>query len=528
MALACNPKVLIADEPTTALDVTVQAQIFDLLNDIKERTSAAIIFITHDMGSIAEMADRVAVMYAGRKVEDGPVEKILVNPRHPYTRGLIACVPHLEKDLPPERRPLIEIAGIVPSLLGRARGCPFAPRCDYVMNRCKEEMSPEFDDGTGHATACWLEEPANISSGLVTDEKNELDAGDQPVPAEAAKARQENSVLLKVEDLKIHFTRRRKHPFAKPSMVHAVDGVSFEVSRGKTFGIVGESGSGKTTTALGIMRLVDITAGQVSLGAEDITHVEGESLRMLRRRMQFIFQDPYSSLNPHMRAGAIVREPMDLLKVREATHRDQHVAQLFANVGLRPEQRAYFPHQFSGGQRQRIGVARALASQPDLVICDEPVSALDVAIQAQILNLLCKIQREFDLTYLFISHDLGVVQYICDEIAVMYLGLIVEQSDRVSLFRHPLHPYSWALLSAVPSARPGESKSESRVMLKGDPPSPIDPPPGCRFAQRCPFAEADTNCYSEMPELREIKEGHKVACHRVSDDGEAPQDQLSG
>ncbi len=528
MALACTPKVLIADEPTTALDVTVQAQIFDLLKDIQKRTSAAIIFITHDMGSIAQMADRVAVMYAGRKVEDGPVEKILVNPRHPYTRGLIACVPHLEKDLPSDRQPLTEIAGIVPSLLGRAKGCPFAPRCDYAMDRCKAEMSPEFNDGAGHKTACWLQEPSDISVGRGLEKKNNLDSADTLASAEEnIRPKQEENTLLKVNDLKIHFTRRRKHPFAKSSIVHAVDGVSFEITRGKTFGIVGESGSGKTTTALGIMRLVNITSGQVSLGKDDITNVEGESLRMLRRRMQFIFQDPYSSLNPHMRAGAIVREPMDLLKVGDASNRDQHVRELFANAGLRPEQNAYFPHQFSGGQRQRIGVARALASQPDLVICDEPVSALDVAIQAQILNLLCKIQQEFNLTYLFISHDLGVVQYICDEIAVMYLGLIVEQSDRISLFKHPLHPYSWALLSAVPSAKPGESKSMSRVRLKGDPPSPIDPPPGCRFAQRCPFAEADANCYSEMPQLREIIAGHKVACHRVTNDGAAPQEQLS-
>jgi len=527
MALACNPKVLIADEPTTALDVTVQAQIFDLLKDIQKRTEAAIIFITHDMGSIAEMADRVAVMYAGRKVEDGPVEKLLVNPKHPYTRGLITCVPHLEKHPSTQRRPLTEIPGVVPSLLLRSQGCPFAPRCKYAMSRCKDEMPPEFDQGAGHTTACWLVAPGGDDSKerlqVMEESKPEING---QISGVVAQDKNSENTLLQVKDLKIHFARRRKHPFAKRSLVYAVDGVSFEIRRGTTFGIVGESGSGKTTTALGIMRLLNITSGQMFLGGDDITHVEGAALRYLRRRLQFIFQDPYSSLNPHMRAGAIVREPMDLLEVGEKSNRDSRVADLFANSGLRPEQRAYFPHQFSGGQRQRIGVARALASQPDLIVCDEPVSALDVAIQAQILNLLCNLQQEFNLTYLFISHDLGVVQHICDEIAVMYLGKIVEQSDRISLFKHPLHPYTWALLSAVPSAKPGAAKTGKRIHLKGDPPSPIDPPPGCRFAQRCPFAEAGANCWSQMPSLRAIENGHKVACHRVSDAGVAPHDTI--
>jgi peptide/nickel transport system ATP-binding protein len=351
-------------------------------------------------------------------------------------------------------------------------------------------------------------------------------------PAAASKAEVfsggdlEKEVLLSVKDLKVQFQRKRKHPFAKPSLVHAVDGVSFEVKRGMALGLVGESGSGKTTAALAIMRLVDISSGNVTLGGDDITAIHGRALRLLRRRMQFIFQDPYSSLNPHQRAGAIVREPMDLLEVGETAERDSRVSRLFKQVGLRPEQRAYFPHQFSGGQRQRIGVARALASEPHLIVCDEPVSALDVAIQAQILNLLRNLQQEFNLTFLFISHDLGVVQYICDEIAVMYSGKIVEQADRISLFKRPLHPYTWALLSAVPSARPGEAKRGGRIHLEGDPPSPIDPPPGCRFAKRCPFSEATPEqCRDETPPLREIFPGHKVACHQVTNEGEVPQEK---
>ena len=256
----------------------------------------------------------------------------------------------------------------------------------------------------------------------------------------------------------------------KRSVVHAVDGVNLNIRRGTTFGIVGESGSGKTTTALAVMRLVPITAGTIDLNGIQIHQLENDDLRQVRQHMQIIFQDPYSSLNPRVRAGAIIREPMDLMNVGEVTERDDEVKRLMSAVGLRAEQRALFPHQFSGGQRQRIGVARALASRPDLVVCDEPVSALDVAVQAQVLNLLRRLQDEFGLTYLFISHDLGVVQYMCDEIAVMYLGQVVEHADRISLFTEPLHPYTWALLSAVPSADPAIRDRADRVRLQGDPP----------------------------------------------------------
>jgi len=326
--------------------------------------------------------------------------------------------------------------------------------------------------------------------------------------------------LLEVRGLKVHFSLPRKRPFAPASKVHAVDGVSFDTARGATLGLVGESGSGKTTTALAVMRLAPVTEGSILLNGQEIVPLSGEALRRERRHMQIIFQDPYSSLNPRLRAGEIVRAPLDQLDVGDRASRDDRVAELFRLVGLRPEQQALFPHQFSGGQRQRIGVARALATQPDLIVCDEPVSALDVAIQAQILNLLRRLQDEFGLTYLFISHDLGVVQYMCDDIAVMYLGQVVEHADRVSLFREPLHPYTNALLSAVPSADPALRDRASRIRLAGDPPSPIDPPPGCRFASRCPFAE--DRCRAEEPALRTVGEGHRVRCHLVTDDGVPP------
>jgi peptide/nickel transport system ATP-binding protein len=323
-----------------------------------------------------------------------------------------------------------------------------------------------------------------------------------------------NDKLLQVSDLKVHFTLRRKHPFAKPSFVRAVDDVSFTIPKGSTFGLVGESGCGKTTTALAITRLVPVTSGRVTLGDTIVTELQGEALRLARRRMQIIFQDPYSSLNPRARAGTIVCEPLNLMNILPRAEHEERVAELFQYVGLRPEQKFLFPHQFSGGQRQRIVIARALASQPDLIVCDEPVSALDVAIQAQILNLLRKLQRELGLTYLFISHDMGVIQHMCDEIAVMYLGTVVEQADRSDFFKHPLHPYTWALLSAVPSADPKIKTLAGRIKLEGDPPSPIDPPAGCRFASRCPFPAA--TCRKEMPLLRDVDKDHLVACHIIS------------
>lgn len=323
--------------------------------------------------------------------------------------------------------------------------------------------------------------------------------------------------LLEVRDLKVHFPVGGGLIGRAKAWVRAVDGISFEVRRGRTFGIVGESGSGKSTTALAVMRLVPHTAGSIVLDGQDIGSADGEALRRARRRFQMVFQDPYASLNPRKRAGDTVREALDLMQARDPASRPARVAELFAQTGLRPEQQMLFPHQFSGGQRQRIVLARALAANPDLVVCDEPVSALDVAIQAQILNLMQRLQRDLGLTYLFISHDLGVIRHMCDDVAVMYLGLIVEQASREALFARPLHPYTLALWSAAPSFDPKARARGGRIRLQGDPPSPIDVPPGCRFAGRCPFAE--DRCRTEVPALREVLPGHRVACHRVTDDG---------
>ncbi len=315
---------------------------------------------------------------------------------------------------------------------------------------------------------------------------------------------------LKVDGLKVHFGGKKGLLGGKSKTVHAVDGVSFDVPAGTTFGIVGESGSGKSTTALAIMRLVHITDGKVTLRDTALSDLSGEALRAARSRFQIIFQDPYSSLDPRKRAGVIVREPLDLMKIGTPQERDAKVADLFRQVGLRPEQQALFPHQFSGGQRQRLGLARALSTRPELIVCDEPVSALDVAIQAQILNLMTDLQKDLGLTYLFISHDLGVVQHICDTIAVMYLGQIVELADRVSLFTNPRHPYTKALLSAVPSVHGNKRDRRTRTRLQGDPPSPINLPKGCRFASRCPIAQ--DRCHDAPPPLKSDADGHKVAC----------------
>lgn len=331
--------------------------------------------------------------------------------------------------------------------------------------------------------------------------------------AEASHQIPGDEILLDVNDLVVHFPAGRRN--GKPSFVHAVDGVSFRVRRGTTFGIVGESGSGKSTTAQAVMRLVPSTSGQIVFGNRDIAGLTGRPLREVRRHLQIVFQDPFSALNPRRRAGDQIREPLDLLGIGTRSERDERVRKLLAEVGLPPQAADLFPHQFSGGQRQRLCIARAMAPEPDLIVCDEAVSALDVAIQAQILNLLKRLQRERGLTYIFISHDLGVIQKFCDEVAVMYLGKIVEQAPAAELFTAPRHPYTWSLIAAAAPPGPLRDDLKRRYLVKGDPPSPVDPPPGCRFAQRCPaVVEA---CRQRLPALDAIASHHYVACRRVAE-----------
>ena len=318
-----------------------------------------------------------------------------------------------------------------------------------------------------------------------------------------------NNNLLKVEGLKVHFKLKRPHLFGPRPTLYAVDGVNFEISRGRTLGLVGESGCGKTTSGLSVLRLVEPTEGKIIFDGINLCSLKAGALLEIRKRMQIIFQDPYSSLNPRQTAGSIVRDPLDIQEMGSSKDRSDRVSELFSLVGLRPNQKELFPHQFSGGQRQRICIARALALNPDFIVCDEPVSALDVAIQAQILNLLCKLQEELNLTFLFISHDLAVVQHICDDIAVMYLGTIVEKTNRKELFKNPMHPYTRTLLSAIPSRR--SSKKLERIRLRGDIPNPVNIPSGCRFHTRCMYAEE--LCRTEEPKLIEKQAGHWESCH---------------
>lgn len=333
-------------------------------------------------------------------------------------------------------------------------------------------------------------------------------------------AEQDQAPLLDVQNLTVRFAVKRGSGWGQKAYLYAVDDVSFQVKRGETLAIVGESGSGKTTAALAVARLVDAYSGKVDLDGQDILALEGEGLRQARTKVQFIFQDPYSSLNPRQRAEEIVREPLASLSNKTRDEQRKIVDDLFTAVGLRPEQKRLFPHQFSGGQRQRIGVARALATQPQLIICDEPVSALDVAVQAQILNLLRRLQKDYGLTYLFISHDLGVVQHMCDSIAVMYMGKIFEHADRLSLFNNPLHPYTAALLSAVPTVDKTLREKTKRILIPGDPPDPVNLPEGCRFANRCPVAQ--DQCRQREPDLKEIAPGHRIACHLVDEKAKSP------
>ena len=319
--------------------------------------------------------------------------------------------------------------------------------------------------------------------------------------------------MLKVENLRTYYQLPKPHLFAKAPTVFAVDGVSFTIPKAQTFGLVGESGCGKSTVALSILRLIEPTSGSIWLKGVDLLKLQGEEMRRLRRHMQIIFQDPYSSLNPRSKAREVVSEPLLVHKIGTAYEQRARAEELLSRVGLRPEQFELYPHQFSGGQRQRIAIARALASNPDFIVCDEPVSSLDVAIQAQILNLLVKLQREFGLTFLFISHNLSVVQYICDEIGVMYLGKIVEKSTRGVIFKQPIHPYTKALLSAVPTKDLAFKQSLTRIRLEGDPPSPMNPPKGCRFSTRCSFAKKV--CSQDEPDLKEISTDHWVACHCI-------------
>ena len=503
MALSCEPKLLIADEPTTALDVTIQAQILALLHDLKDRLGMAMLLITHDMGVIAGHADRVQVMYAGRMVEVTSTPNLFQHMRHPYTRALLASIPRLSQD---GRRMLLTIGGLPPDLSQPPAGCRFAPRCGLATDKCRDQEPPLTGETADHLFSCWhpVDGPADAgttAAAQVGPRQAGPDGGTGPVPP-----------LLEVRDLVKEFPVTAGAILQrKVGAVHAVSTVSFTVAAGETFGLVGESGCGKTTIGRVVVALERPDSGSVLLNGQDISALSGGELRRQRRDLQLMFQDPYSSLDPRMRVGSIIREPLSIQNVGTRREQRQRVFDLLDEVGLPRNAVERYPHEFSGGQRQRIGLARALTLNPKVIVADEPVSALDVSIRAQVLNLMKRLQADHGLTYIVISHDLAVVKYMADRIGVMYLGKLVEMGSAEDIYQRAAHPYTAGLIATIPVPDPQEARARKGVGIKGELPSPVTPPSGCRFRTRCPYAQ--DLCAQEEPELRSFGPGHVAACH---------------
>ncbi|HEY6433773.1 MAG TPA: ABC transporter ATP-binding protein [Acetobacteraceae bacterium] len=499
MGFANQPSVIIADEPTTALDVTIQAQILDLLRALNADLGTAVILISHDLGVIANICSRVLVMYAGEVVEEGSPDDLLSDPRHPYTWALLHAAPRMDERNAGDRR-LITIEGQPPDPIAWPDGCRFRARCPFAVEACAQhpDLLPV---GTDRTARCW-----------VTQSGGRLQPPRLPAAVPTARPAPSGRPLLAVRGLKKHFVLPRDSFLEPKRILRAVDGIDLQVFPGETVGLVGESGCGKSTLARVVMRLEEPTEGQVAFDGHDISHESQARIRPLRRRMQMIFQDPYASLNPRMNVGEILSGPLRLHGLaRNAATARARVAELLDLVGLAPAAAARFPHEFSGGQRQRISIARALAVEPVFVIGDEPISALDVNIQAQILNLMIGLQERLGLTYLFIAHDLAVVRHISDRIVVLYLGKVMETAPTEKLFGRPLHPYTATLVSAVPVPDATVERARRRIILQGEIPSAISPPSGCRFRTRCPAATA--RCAEEVPLLAEVESGHQVACH---------------
>jgi peptide/nickel transport system ATP-binding protein len=509
MALACEPRLLIADEPTTALDVTIQKQILELIDDLRRRLGLAVILVTHDLGVIAGRADRVAVMYAGKVVETTSTTRLFANPRHPYTEALFGALP--EKAVEGAER-LYSIPGMPPDLTNPPTGCRFAARCRYVQDSCRETEPALEGDSWDHLYRCFFPvgRPGEEGDTAALHVKEAAPAERTERFTPEADGQQ---ALLRTDGLVKNFSVTAGAVLQrKIGEVSAVAGVSFAIRPGRTFGMVGESGCGKTTIGRLIAGLEKATDGSIVLDGEDLTKLSRHERRRRSPKIQLMFQDSYASMDPRMRVGPILREPLAIQRIGSRQDQRNQIAAILDEVGLPRAAVERYPHEFSGGQRQRLGLARALILRPKLVVADEPVSALDVSIQAQILNLMLDLQRDLGLTYLFISHDLSVVRYVSENIGVMYLGKLVEVGPADDVYYRPVHPYTRGLIDTVPVADPAAAQAREDKGVAGELPSAINPPSGCRFRTRCPRAQE--LCAAEEPPLRPFAaNGHLAACH---------------
>jgi peptide/nickel transport system ATP-binding protein len=515
MALINNPDLLIMDEPTTGLDVTTEARILDLIQELQAEYDSAIMFVSHNLGVIAQVSNRVAVMYAGEVVEIGAAADVFYNPRHPYTAGLLNCVPRLDGV---DVSRLASIPGRV--AVGRdSVGCSFAPRCRLAVDLCRTDSPALFEtDASTHRARChfWQRVGAHapIPEGLEDSERLEVSARAASSEARCRSSRTSStpdpSIVLEVRDLRKQFASRGRRP-----TVRAVDGVSFTVERGETLALVGESGCGKTTLAHVVAGLLTPTEGKILFTGEDVSVMVEQRPQVARQRLQMVFQNPASSLNPHHEVGAIIGRGVEVLTGLRGDACKRRVRELLDSVQLNENYYRRYPGALSGGEKQRVSIARALAGDPYLVLCDEPTASLDVSVQAGILNMLKDIQANWHTSFVFISHDLGAVKYVADKIGVMYLGRLVEIGSASSVFRPPYHPYVEALLSAVPEPSPG--KSRARIRLQGGVPITSEASPGCVFASRCP-RHIGKICDEVTPELLDVGGGKFIACHLTARD----------
>ena len=510
MALINRPRLLIADEPTTALDVTTQANILDLMRRLQADSGMSMLFITHDLGVVAEIADEVAVMYLGRIVERGPVDEVLGNPQHPYTRGLLASMPRLDGDF---KAPLQAIPGMVPPPARKPTGCAFHPRCSSALKGiCDTAAPPQIATAPDRQVACHAFGAEAARFPAQTAPAPNPASASMPVPARMLSDRP----LLQIAHVDKHFAVRAGFFQRRIGAIRAVNDVSFDIFAGETLGLVGESGCGKSTLGQTIVGLHRADGGDMAFHPNggtpvDLCSARGSVARRLKTDIRMVFQDPTGSLNPRMRVRDIIGEVLQVNGVGKAEI-ETRVPDLLARVGLSPDYAQRYPHAFSGGQRQRIAIARALASNPQLVIADEAVSALDVSVQTQIINMMRDLQAELGLTYLFVSHDLGVVANISDRVAVMYAGRIVEMGSTEAIFRSPRHPYTEALLAAIPGRH--QRGGAGRIRLEGHVPDPTHPQPGCAFADRCRYAQL--RCRETPPPMIGTP-GHGYACIRADE-----------